>query len=126
MNTQPLLTSFPTSSGTHSNNSIIIPNGTRQIVIPMSQLVCMEGSGNYAYIYTSDGRRYLVSKTLKSYADILDKTVFLRVHKSWIINLAFLQDYCEDDRSLRLQGGREIAISRRRIREVCPVLRRAA
>lgn len=126
MNTHPLLTSFPTSSGLHSNNSIIIPNGTRQIVIPLSQLVCMEGSGNYAYIYTSDGKRYLASKTLKSYADILDKAMFLRVHKSWIINLTFLQAYCEDNRSLRMLGGREIVISRRRVREVCPVLKQAA
>ncbi len=126
MNTHPLLTSFPTSSGLHSNNSIIIPNGTRQIVIPLSQLVCMEGSGNYAYIYTSDGKRYLASKTLKSYTDILDKAMFLRVHKSWIINLAFLQAYCEDNRSLRMLGGREIVISRRRVREVCPVLKQAA
>jgi two-component system LytT family response regulator len=126
MNTHPLLTSFSTSSGLHSNNSIIIPNGTRQIVIPLSQLVCMEGSGNYAYIYTSDGKRYLASKTLKSYADILDKAMFLRVHKSWIINLAFLQAYCEDNRSLRMLGGREIVISRRRVREVCPVLKQAA
>jgi len=127
MNTQPVLNNFPNSVGTAANTTtIVIPNGSRQIVIPISQLVCMEGSGNYAYIYTSDGKRYLVSKTLKSYADILDKAVFVRVHKSWIINLKFLQDYCEDDRSLRLLGGREIAISRRRVREVCPVLKRAA
>lgn len=126
MNTQPVLNSLPNSVGTAATTTIVIPNGSRQIVIPISQLVCMEGSGNYAYIYTSDGKRYLVSKTLKSYAEILDKAVFVRVHKSWIINLKFLQDYCEDDRSLRLLGGREIAISRRRVREVCPVLKRAA
>lgn len=124
MNTQPLLNSFHSLSSlaTQPLHSIIIPNGNRQVIIPTDQLMCIEGSGNYAFLYTSDGKRYLVSKTLKSYAAILDQLTFVRVHKSWIINLKFLQDFCEYDRSLRLRGGREIAISRRRIREVCEIL----
>ncbi|WP_229599392.1 LytR/AlgR family response regulator transcription factor [Runella rosea] len=91
-------------------------------MIQTDQLMCMEGCGNYTFLYTNDGKRYLVSKTLKSYAAILDDQVFLRVHKSWIINLKYLQEFCEYERSLKLRGGREIAISRRRIREVCEVL----
>ncbi|MFN8345439.1 MAG: LytTR family DNA-binding domain-containing protein [Spirosomataceae bacterium] len=122
MNTQPILGSFPSSVGTQPLHSIIIPVGNRQVIIPTDQLMCIEGSGNYAFLYTGDGKRYLVSKTLKSYAAILDRLTFVRVHKSWIINLKFLQDFCEYDRSLRLRGGREIAISRRRIREVCGIL----
>lgn len=124
MNTQPLLNSLHSISSidTHPLHSIIIPNGNRQVIIPTDQLMCIEGSGNYAFLYTNDGKRYLVSKTLKSYAAILDQLTFVRVHKSWIINLKYLQDFCEYDRSLRLRGGREIAISRRRIREVCGIL----
>ncbi len=124
MNTQPLLNSFHSLSSidTQPLHSIIIPNGNRQVIIPTDQLMCIEGSGNYAFLYTNDGKRYLVSKTLKSYAAILDQLTFVRVHKSWIINLKYLQDFCEYDRSLRLRGGREIAISRRRIREVCGIL----
>lgn len=124
MNTQPLLNSFLSEKAvsTTAIHSIIIPNGNHQVVIQTDQLMCMEGCGNYTFLYTNDGKRYLVSKTLKSYAAILDEQMFLRVHKSWIINLKYLQDFCEYERSLKLRGGREIAISRRRIREVCEVL----
>jgi two-component system, LytTR family, response regulator len=125
MNTQPLLSSYHSPSALPSPlplNSIIIPNGNRQVIIQTDQLVCMEGCGNYAFLYTSDGKRHLVSKTLKSYAALLDQLSFVRVHKSWIINLKYLQDFCQYDRSLRLRGGREIAISRRRIREVSNIL----
>ncbi|NBB18103.1 LytTR family transcriptional regulator [Runella sp. CRIBMP] len=124
MNTQPLLNSYLSTKTVSSPaiHSIIIPNGNHQVVIQTDQLMCMEGCGNYTFLYTNDGKRYLVSKTLKSYAAILDDQVFLRVHKSWIINLKYLQEFCEYERSLKLRGGREIAISRRRIREVCEVL----
>ncbi|AXE18938.1 LytTR family transcriptional regulator [Runella rosea] len=124
MNTQPLFNSYLSTKTVSSSaiHSIIIPNGNHQVVIQTDQLMCMEGCGNYTFLYTNDGKRYLVSKTLKSYAAILDDQVFLRVHKSWIINLKYLQEFCEYERSLKLRGGREIAISRRRIREVCEVL----
>lgn len=124
MNSQPILNRFtsPSAIAGQPIHSIIIPNGNRQVIIQTDQLTCIEGSGNYAFLYTSDGKRYLVSKTLKSYAAILDQLTFVRVHKSWIINLNYLQDFCEYDRSLILRGGREIAISRRRIREVCGIL----
>ncbi|RDB05246.1 LytR/AlgR family response regulator transcription factor [Runella aurantiaca] len=124
MNTQPLFNSYLSTKTVSSPaiHSIIIPNGNHQVVIQTDQLMCMEGCGNYTFLYTNDGKRYLVSKTLKSYAAILDDQVFLRVHKSWIINLKYLQEFCEYERSLKLRGGREIAISRRRIREVCEVL----
>ena len=124
MNTQPLFNSYLSTKTVSSSaiHSIIIPNGNHQVVIQTEQLMCLEGCGNYTFLYTNDGKRYLVSKTLKSYAAILDDQVFLRVHKSWIINLKYLQEFCEYERSLKLRGGREIAISRRRIREVCEVL----
>jgi two-component system, LytTR family, response regulator len=124
MNTQPLFNSLLSEKTVSASaiHSIIIPNGNHQVVIQTDQLMCMEGCGNYTFLYTNDGRRYLVSKTLKSYAAILDENQFLRVHKSWIINLKYLQEFCEYERSLKLKGGREIAISRRRIREVCEVL----
>jgi two-component system LytT family response regulator len=124
MNTQPLLNNLHSASTltTLPLHSIIIPQGNRQIVVPVDQLMCMEGSGNYAFLYTSDGKRYLVSKTLKSYAAMLDQLSFVRIHKSWIINLKYLQGFCECERSVKLHGGREIGISRRRIREVCDIL----
>lgn len=125
MNIQPLLNRFHSPSvlaSPVSPNSIIISNGHHQVIIHTDQLVYLEGCGNYAFLYTSDGKRHLVSKTLKSYVPLLDPLSFIRVHRSWIINLSYLQDFCQYDRSLTLQGGREIMISRRRIREVANVL----
>lgn len=124
MNTQPLLNSFqsPVTFPILSPQSILILNGNRQMMISTDQLVCMEASGNYTFVYTIDGKRYLVSRTLKSYVALLEQFSFVRVHKSWLINTKYLQGFCEYDRSLKMRGGKEIAISRRRFREVKGVL----
>ncbi|MEZ4900676.1 MAG: LytTR family DNA-binding domain-containing protein [Spirosomataceae bacterium] len=124
MNTQPLLNPYY-SSGALSvipPQSILIPSGSRYIAIPTDHLMCMEASGNYTFIYTIDGRKYLVSKTLKSYVALLEGLSFVRVHKSWLINPKYLQGFCEYERSLQMKGGKEIAISRRRVREVTELL----
>ncbi|MFN4145053.1 MAG: LytR/AlgR family response regulator transcription factor [Runella sp.] len=125
MNPQPLLNGYSSSNvnvAPTSHQEILVPQGTRQIVIPVQRLLCMEGCGNYTYLYTTDGKRYLSSKTLKGYAALLNEATFLRVHKSWIINLEHFQGFCECERSVRLAGGIEIAVSRRKLHEVALVL----
>ncbi|MCU0338724.1 MAG: LytTR family transcriptional regulator [Spirosomaceae bacterium] len=119
MNTQPLLVSpqLPILE-IDLQYCVIITNGNRQIEISFEQLVCLEGCGNYTYLYTCDGKRHLSSKTLKWFANILDKSKFVRIHKSSIINWAYLKDFSDCERAVRLKNGREIAISRRRSREV--------
>jgi len=124
MNTQPLLNSFHPSTALPSfpPNSIMVLYGNDQLAIPIEQLMCLEASGNYTFVYTIDGKRYIVSKTLKSFVASLDSTLFVRVHKTWLINTNHLQNYCEYEHLIKMQGGMEITISRRRIREMSVTL----
>ncbi len=104
-------------------NRLIVQNNGRNLVVLTSEITCLEGQGNYTFLHTRDGKRYLVSKTLKNYEKILDATMFLRVHKSSIINLKYLQEICvEPDRCVRLKCGREVCISRRKMQEVCEAI----
>ncbi len=91
----------------------------RQIMIPTEDIICLEGDGNYTYIFTRTGRQYLLSKTLRHYADHLDNQVFVRIHKSYIINVAYLQDFDRQcGRTFTLTGGKEVTVSRRRYKEL--------
>ncbi len=125
MAAQPLLNPFqefpfrarPFSSPVHR---LIVAHNGRNLIIPTNDITFLEGQGNYTYLYTKDGKKYLVAKTLKSYELILDATLFLRVHKSSIINVNYLKEICvEPDRCVKLRCGREVSISRRKLHEVC-------
>jgi len=96
----------------------MITQGNRQVFILIDQLVCLEGYGNYTYLHTNDGQKYLISKTLKSYAGILDAKRFLRVHKSSIVNLDYIKEVSVCDRAILLRNGKEVAIARRRATQV--------
>jgi len=84
-------------------------------------ITCLEGEGNYTFIYTCRGKRYLVSKTLKSLTEQLDES-FLRVHKSFIINTDYIAERLDDDRIIRMSCGKEAMVSRRKIKEIAEIL----
>lgn len=63
----------------------------------------------------------MVSKTLKSLAELLDSN-FIRVHKSYLVNPDFVVERMEDDRMLRMSCGREVIVSRRKIKEITSIL----
>ena len=82
-------------------------------------MLCLQGEGNYTFLHTRDRKRYLVSKTLKEFEKTLDGSIFLRIHKSYIISLAYVQhDVFSKERQVRLVDGREVAISRRRMKVI--------
>lgn len=102
-----------------------LPYLNRTIVLAVDDVVCLQGEGNYTFLYTRDRKRYLVSKTLKEFEKTLDQTMFLRIHKSYIINLGYVQHgvLCRE-RLVRLADGREVTISRRRMKEITERLNR--
>ncbi|GAB3166821.1 LytR/AlgR family response regulator transcription factor [Telluribacter humicola] len=85
------------------------------------EITCLEGEGNYTYIYTCRGKRYLVSRTLKSLSEHLNDS-FLRVHKSYIVNTGFIIDRVDDDRVIRMVCGKEVVVARRKIKEIAEQL----
>lgn len=85
------------------------------------EITCLEGEGNYTYIYTRRGKRYLVSKTLKSLTENLEVS-FLRVHKSYMINTDYIAERLEDERIIRMSCGKEVIVSRRKTKEIAAIL----
>ncbi|NID11261.1 LytR/AlgR family response regulator transcription factor [Fibrivirga algicola] len=102
---------------------IALPYLNRTVMVSVDDIVCLEGEGNYTFIHTRDRRKYLVSKTLKEFEKTLDNAIFIRIHKSNIINLAYVQHgVFARDRIIRMADNREVTISRRRMREISQLL----
>jgi two-component system LytT family response regulator len=87
------------------------------------EITCMEGEGNYTYIYTNSGKKYLVAKTIKNLQNYLSSNSdFIRIHKSYLINTNHIVDYTDHERVIRMAGGKEVFISRRKCKEVNQML----
>jgi two-component system LytT family response regulator len=107
----------------------VFDRSLRQVAV--HDVVMIEGDGNYTLFYTSSGRKIMVSRTLKEYETLLDSHSFVRIHKSYLINLYHLKEY--DDRVEEvavLKNGLKVEVARRRKKEFQyraePFLRRKA
>ncbi len=124
-NTLPLTTAVPHFPATYLRGMqrIALPYLNRTIFISVDDITLLQGEGNYTYLCTRDRKRYIVSKTLKEFEKMLDGSLFVRIHKSHMVNLAYVQQGpFNNDRQVKLTDGREVAISRRRMKEIATQL----
>lgn len=83
--------------------------------LAIKDILRIEADDNYSHIYTTEGQRFTVSKTIKYYEDLLKGDNFFRVHKSHIINLNYMKKFVKGDGGyVVMNDDKEITVSRRR------------
>lgn len=70
---------------------IAIPTIYGNLIVEISQILRLEGDSNYTHIYLTDGQKFLISKTLSTFEEFLPKDIFIRVHKSHIVNIGHIK-----------------------------------
>ena len=83
-------------------------------VIAVETIECLEAQGDYLAVL-AQGRTYLKPQRISEAEEQLDPKTFLRVHRSFIINLAFLQGLERQGTEryfARLRGGKRVPVSR--------------
>ncbi len=93
---------------------LVVRDGSRTVIIPHDDIIWIEAEDYYARIHAA-GRRTLVRLSLKSLADALDAARFVRVHRSAIVNLAFVREVeplASGDQRMVLNDGTELRVSR--------------
>lgn len=76
----------------------------------------LEADGNCTVLHFTDGSRYLDTRTLKTYEDVLDPAQFLRVHRSFLVNTTQLREYLrEDGHWAVMRDGSRVPIARNRL-----------
>lgn len=76
------------------------------------EVVMLVANVNYTTVYLSSGKALIVAKTLKRFDEELSQYGFIRVHKSAIINPAYVTNYSHPE--IRLANGLVAKVSRRR------------
>ncbi|HOJ17233.1 MAG: response regulator [Ignavibacteriales bacterium] len=72
-------------------DKIIIKINNRIIITPVAEIVYLEARDDYVMIYTPTGK-YLKQKTMKFYEARLNPSDFIRIHRSYIINVSFIKN----------------------------------
>lgn len=98
----------------NGQHKIILPSKDEFFVADVHKIIRCEATGNYTIFYLKDKQPQLVSRTLKEFDELLGGMKFLRVHKSHLINLEFVERYLPRDSQVIMKDGSRVEISRRR------------
>ena len=93
---------------------IVVKDGTRVHIIPVGQLEYAEAQDDYVALH-SGGKNYLKQQTISSLEESLDPAKFVRVHRSFLINLEHvskIEPYTKDSRLAILASGAQVPVSR--------------
>jgi two-component system LytT family response regulator len=75
------------------NYKLALPTAEGLTFIKVNDILYLKASGNYTEIFMCEGQKYLVSRHLKEYDDLLTGQSFFRIHHSTLINTNFIKSY---------------------------------
>ncbi|MVM36342.1 response regulator receiver protein [Spirosoma sp. HMF4905] len=94
----------------------VYTNNTGAQWLSVADLVYLEGEANYTWLHWANGRRLLVTTTLKRVEAQLPPAYFLRLHRRYVVNRQFIEQakLTFGKPMVHLVGGMHLPISRRR------------
>jgi two-component system, LytTR family, response regulator len=93
---------------------IAFRDGATIDVVPVQRIDYVEAQDDYVHVF-SRGQRHVKQQPLGELEALLDPTRFIRVHRSYIVNLeslARVEPYAKDSRVALLKDGTRIPVSR--------------
>jgi two-component system LytT family response regulator len=78
------------------------------VLVEAEEILYCKSDGGYTNVFMKNGESYLVSRSIKSFEELLPKEMFLRNHKSYIVNLNEIKE-------LLKQGTGELVMSNDKI-----------
>jgi DNA-binding LytR/AlgR family response regulator len=86
--------------------------GRRKKIIP-SDVILLVADVNYTTIFLEDGSKMVVSTTMRRFEEwFADYSFFFRPHKSFMVNLRFVESF--EENSILMKNQFLVAVSRRK------------
>ena len=101
-------------SVTEKTGRIVVKTGTKIQVISVEEIQYLEAQDDYVMLYTADGK-FLKQQTMKHYEASLDSNEFVRIHRSYIVNIhevTKIELYEKDSYQVLLKNGAKLPVSK--------------
>jgi two-component system, LytTR family, response regulator len=105
------------------DNMLALRVGSRIKFISYNEIIYCKAEGRYTHIVLKNGKSIMTAKLLKSFENKLPADIFLRIHKSYIINLNYISNYNKNNNAILLLGtSTKLVVSKRRKRRILEVI----
>lgn len=102
------------STATGQQNRIVVKTGSKVKIIPAHEILYLEADDDFVKIFTAEGS-FLKNKTMSFYEQSLDATQFVRVHRSYIVQInqiTKIEPYQKETHLAILRDGKQIPVSK--------------
>lgn len=98
-------------------NKIMITSQGSILFIDPAEIIRIEANGAYSLFILANGRKITSSRNLQTYEEELDKTIFFRTHRSFLININCVQSLKRNSNGglLTLTDGMEVNITKEKM-----------
>lgn len=100
--------SAPDETGSDLREYLFLKSDTRIFKVKREEVAFIEGMRDYVAVHTADGQRIMTLTSMGKMLDRLDSSDFIRVHKSFIVNVHHMELIQQNKITI---GSREIPIS---------------
>jgi two-component system LytT family response regulator len=103
---------------------LVLSDSENIYLVQVSDILRCQSEDNYTRFFLIDGRKLIISKTLKEYAELLEPSGFFRCHQSHLINLLFFDHYDKrDGGTIRMKDGATLPLATRKKDQLIQVLK---
>ena len=99
-------------------NYLIIRDKGSRIKLPTKNIFSIQIDGNYSFIFLESSKRYVIKESLKKLMEKLDPKIFVRCHRSTIVNLAHVDSISSSENKIILTNNTKLDLARRYRKEI--------
>jgi len=101
------------------NKTIVLRSSDKIYLLDVNNIIRCEADRCYTSFFVNEQKKHVVSQPMKEYEDILSEYGFVRIHKSHLINMAYIESFDKADGGyIILKDKTEIPVSRRKKNEL--------
>ena len=100
----------------NKTGAVMVSQDRKIFHLPYHEIIYMEISGHYFFIHTKTQGEFKVKKRMDDMLSMLDERLFVRCHRSFIVNVAFIT--CLSRRDVTLKNEKTLPLSEANIQPV--------
>lgn len=114
---------FLTSRKLELSGRLAVPVKDGIAYLTVADIIRVESDGSYSTFYTSDAKKYVASKNLGEFEEMLPSKEFFRAHKSHLINVKKVKKYIRTDGNfVEMEDGSMVEVARRKKDEFLQIM----
>ena len=107
---------------TQNGQKIVLKTADSIYIVNIQNIIYCESDNSYTTFFLADTQKITVSRTLKEFESLLDSFGFLRIHRSYLININYILRYNKTKNVIEMQNHTLLTVSQRKKEDLFAML----